>query len=210
MSQLLELEPILVKDRPSQARVSPDTQTRSSVSPDARPGERRSRGIELDPVLVTPLRRPRKKARKRAMVSDRARPVVIRTAFAMVAVAATFAFAGRIAAFAAEPVLATYRTGQACGALEAEIAREKAVNTALEQDIRYLRTRAGIEQEARRRGWVMPGEVALSPIVPQPEAVPPELKPKLASSDRTISDRIRSAVDVCLAVFGGHPGAESR
>jgi hypothetical protein len=196
MSQLLELEPIVVRDRPSH-RVSPEPRPRGS--------ERRSQSISLDPVLVTPLRRPGRRARRKSLVSDHARPAVIRTAFAIVLLAACFAFAGRIAAFAAEPVLATYRTGEACRDLEAQIAGQVAVNEALEQDIRYLGTRAGLEQEARRRGWVLPGEVALSPILPPAEELPPTPDEPVLTASVTVSDRIRAAVDTCLAVFGGHP-----
>lgn len=165
---------------------------------------------ELDPVLVTPLRRPSRRPRKSAPSPYKARPVVVRTALGIVAAALVFASAGRVAQFAAEPFLAIHRTGTEISELKQERDRRKAENAQLARDIQYLNSDAGVEQEARRRGWVRPGEVALSIVVPEPEPVAVAdaklHKPvQTASADDRVSvaDRIRAAVDTCLAVFGG-------
>lgn len=140
----------------------------------------------------------------------KARPVVMKTAVGIVVVTALVAFAGRIAAFALEPVLATYRTGHEIQALEKAVAKVETKNARLKQDITYLKTPAGVEQEARRRGWVRKGEVAMSVI--QPETVPgaaplkPASKPlQTASAEQpaSLTDQFRTALDTCLAVFGG-------
>lgn len=166
---------------------------------------------ELDPVLVTPLRRPSKqRSYKRPAEPDRARPIVVKTALGIVVAALVFASAGRIAQFAIEPLVAIHRTGQEIKDLRGERNQRLAENQGLRSDIQYLNSSAGIEQEARRRGWVRPGEVALSIVVPDTVteakvAVARQTKPlQTASADRlTVADRIRAAVDTCLAVFSG-------
>ncbi|MCC2668028.1 MAG: hypothetical protein K0Q72_499 [Armatimonadetes bacterium] len=165
---------------------------------------------ELDPVLVTPLRRPTKRASaKRPPGPDRARPIVVKTATGIIVAAIVFASAGRAMQFAIEPLVAIHRTGQEIKDLRGDRNRRLSENEQLRADIAYLNSSAGIEQEARRRGWVRPGEVALSIVVPD---APPETvaatkatKPlQTASSDRgSVADRIRAAVDTCLAVFSG-------
>jgi cell division protein FtsB len=163
--------------------------------------------LELDPVLVTPLRRPRTRARKRTARVPAGQPKMLRTALWIVAGATVFAFAGRIGAFAMEPLAATWRTEQEIRELRDATRKETAVNEQLRRDIAYLSTQAGVEQEARRRGWVRPGEVALSIVRPEPEVAPatePKAEP-IKTASASISDRIQSVLDTCLSVFGGTP-----
>lgn len=171
---------------------------------------------ELDPVLVTPLRRPTPRAKRRASAADQARPLVIKIAIGIVVGTVLLTCAGRIAQFVSEPALSIHRAGKEIKELRQERNRRAAENERLRQDIAYLNSNAGIEQEARRRGWVMPGEVALSIVVPEApaEAVAsapaPQKAVRTASADheRSIADRIREAVDTCLAAFGG--GSQTR
>jgi hypothetical protein len=163
----------------------------------------------LDPVLVTPLRRPERRPRKRPSAAVKARPIVIKTAFSIVVGAVAFAFAGRVAAFAVEPVLVTHRTGAEITRLKELKAKEAHINAQLKQDIEYLATAAGVEQEARRRGWVKPGEVALAfktadqpAEAPKDEVAAEPVRTALAETSPSVSDRIRAAVDTCLSVFG--------
>jgi cell division protein FtsB len=169
---------------------------------------------ELDPVLVQPLRRPRPKAARPAETPLHARPAVVKTAIAIVAAVAVVAFAGRMTGIAAEPVLATYRTGQDIKHLQKAMTEEQAVNAQLRQDISYLKTRAGVEQEARRRGWVRPNEIALSVVLPEESAGESEAKRAVQAEDpeapRSISDRVRNAVETCLAVLGRQPRSGDR
>lgn len=175
--------------------------------------EAMSQTAELDPLLVRPLRRPeRRRPRRRPRSPVRARPAVVRAAVLIALAGLVFAFAGRIGGVALEPVLATYRTGREIRRLEAVLAREQAVNAQLRADIAYLRTRDGVEQEARRRGWVRSGEVALTVIDPQEEnAASPSGasgQPGLEEAKpRSVAGRIRAAIETCLAVFG-HPRPE--
>ena len=161
--------------------------------------------LELDPVLVTPLRRPETRPRKRRRAATATSPMLIKTAIGIVVGVALFCFAGRIAAFAVEPVVATMTTGQEIRELQDLKKKEAKQNEQLRQDIAYLKTRAGIEQEARRRGWVKPNEVALAIAQPDPPANP--VKPDtstirtVTAHPLTFSDRVQSVLDTCLAVF---------
>jgi hypothetical protein len=166
--------------------------------------------LELDPVLVTPLRRPETRQRKRAARVVQASPRVLKIAVGIVIGATLVTFAGRISAFAMQPVMATWQTGQEIRRLEQAARTETAANEQLKRDIAYLTTRAGVEQEARRRGWVKPGEVALAIVRPEPEA-PPAPKPQtppVKTASASVSQRIQSVLDTCMAVFGG--GSSSR
>jgi len=162
-----------------------------------------SQSAGLDPFLVNPLRRPEVRPRKASSAVVKARPIVLRTALTLVLGAAAFTFAGRVVAIAAEPVIATYQTGQEIRQLQASLKDEAARNAQLRQDIAYLQTPAGVEQEARLRGWVRPGEVALAFEIPdkEPESLHLAERPS-APRQVAVADRIRAAVDTCLAVFG--------
>ncbi len=193
MSQLLELDPILVKPLRSEVPFLKDRETPTAP---------------LDPLLVSPLRRPepQKVPRRRRASSTSARPVMLRAAAILVGATALFCFAGRITAFAVEPVLATHQTGQEIQVLRQQLALERTINRQLQSDIAYLGTPAGIEMEARRRGWVRQGEVALSPITPESAtpAVPPKTEASIAVAEApgSVSDRIRRSVDTIMAVLG--------
>lgn len=163
---------------------------------------------ELDPVLVTPLRRPTKRSPHRKPSADRPRPAVMKTALLIVITGLVVASAGRAAQVVLEPLVTIQRRGQEITALRRERDQRRADNEQLRQDIAYLNSNAGVEQEARRRGWMKPGEVALSIVVPEPAAetqLASEGKPaqNASAADRlSISDRIRTVLDTCLAVFG--------
>lgn len=171
---------------------------------------------ELDPVLVTPLRRPKPRSSQQASAAEKGRPLVLNVAIAIVAGTVLLTCAGRLAQFVTEPVLSIHRAGLEIKALQQERALRAEANDRLRKDIVYLNTNAGIEREARRRGWVKPGEVALSIVTPEAAsetvvAVERTRVPtRTASADhpRSIADRIRAAVDTCLAAFGG--GTETR
>lgn len=163
---------------------------------------------ELDPVLVTPLRRPAKRSTKRTPSPDRPRPVVMKTAFWIVAAGLLLASTGRAAQIVVEPLVAIQQRGQEITTLKRERQQRRAENEQLRQDIAYLNSNAGVEQEARRRGWVKPGEVALSIVIPEAAAeskLAGAGKPvQTASADARLSvaDRIRTVLDTCLSVFG--------
>jgi hypothetical protein len=79
----------------------------------------------------------------------------------------------RLGAIALDPILATYRSSSEIRALSAEYQAARAKNERLHRQIAYLNSRAGIEEEARRLGWVRTGEFPLR-IVPQPVNANPQ------------------------------------
>lgn len=165
--------------------------------------------LELDPVLVTPLRRPETRPRKRRRSrASQSNPLVWKVAVGIVVGAVVVTFAGRIAAFAMQPVLVTMRTGAEIRRLEEVKRREAQVNESLRQDILYLQTPAGIEQQARLRGYVKPGEVPIAFLKPEAPEAParPEVKPVETAAARpaTFSERVQSVLDTLLAVFGSN------
>jgi hypothetical protein len=125
-----------------------------------------------------------------------------------------FAFAGQIAAVAMHPLVATTQTGQEIRKMESQLKDELAANERLRDDIKYLKTKAGIEQEARRLGWTRPGEVALTLV--QPETAPADAKPQpkphsfetAAAQPSSVSDWFRTTVDSALAVLGPRPNIQ--
>jgi cell division protein FtsL len=197
MSQLVELDPVLVKPLRTQDPTPPRVPS-APVFADR---------LELDPVLVTPLRRPerREQRRKHARIYG-VRPGIIKAALTVVMVAAGVAFAGRITAFVMAPVIATVQVGQQCQALEKQIKQQQAINNGLKKDIAYAQTPDGMEQYARHLGYVKEGEVALAVVEKEPAQ---NTKPGGGNGalirTASVSDRIRTAVDTCLAVFGGAP-----
>lgn len=60
--------------------------------------------------------------------------------------------------------------------LKAAVAAAEAANEALRQRIPLLKTEKGIEVEARRHGWVRPGEVLIQTSEPPPPPSPPPAK----------------------------------
>jgi hypothetical protein len=112
------------------------------------------------------------------------------------------------------PLVATTRTGQEIRKIESQLKDELAANERLKDDIKYLKTKAGIEQEARRLGWTRPGEVALTLV--QPETPPTDAKqtPKphsfktAAAQPSSVSNWFRTTVDSALAVLGPRPNIQ--
>lgn len=165
---------------------------------------------ELDPMLVTPLRRPEPRPRKRraasSATSNPAHPAAKRIALGLVGTALFVAFAGRIASVALAPVMLTQRTGREIQSLQQQVTKESAANQQLRNEIARLHTPAGVEEEARRRGLVRHGEVALSIVAPEkPDVDDARVASGDAKGPASVSARIRAAVDTCLAVFGGAP-----
>lgn len=86
-------------------------------------------------------------------------------------------------------------------------------NLALSQDIAYLKTKQGLEQQARKRGLVFEGEVPLALSTSSEET---QLASRLARNDSdgaesepgSIAERIRRAVDLSLAPLRT-PGSRS-
>ena len=171
---------------------------------------------ELDPVFFQPLRRPEARRRRRRPQPQglAARPKVMWTALIIAVGGIGFAFAGQIATVAMHPLVATTRTGQEIRKMESQLKDELAANERLRDDIKYLKTSAGIEQEARRLGWTCPGEVALTLVQPetQPADTKPQPKPRTfetaAAEPSSVSGWFRTTVDSALAVLGPRPNIQ--
>ena len=169
---------------------------------------------ELDPMLVTQLRRPETRRRKRATPTRaqvQSLPRLRKIAIAVVAVGVVVVFAGRITQFALKPVVLTESTGSQIRLLEVQLKHEKAINDQIRSDIDFLKTPAGLEQEARRRGWVKPGEVALSMVGSQEQLAPlPSASGVPGKAHQSWADRVRATIDTGLAVFGGSSAKATR
>jgi hypothetical protein len=103
-----------------------------------------------------------------ALPTDRSR----RIALGIVVAAIASVLIARVAHAVITPVVAIYRSGVAIRELEGRLAQEEARRQRLLADRRYLNTPAGVEEEARRQGWVRAGETAIQIL--RPEAAPPE------------------------------------
>jgi hypothetical protein len=137
------------------------------------------RGIE--PVLVAPLR-PGKgltdlTRRGRGSRGDgqpaslgrsagRGRRLAIGLLWGGLAVAAGV----RFGTIAFQPILAGYRSGREIQSLVGECREARLRNERLHRQIAYLKTSAGIEEEARRLGWVRTGERPLQLVMPEKPA----------------------------------------
>lgn len=66
-----------------------------------------------------------------------------------------------IAAKAVKPYLIYYNENKEIAEIQKQIATEKAENARLKHELKNLDTRLGMEVEARKQGWVKPGEVAV-------------------------------------------------
>jgi cell division protein FtsB len=155
-----------------------------------------SPGKSIEPLLVTPLRSP--KARKRARVQ--AQLAWRRTAVRLLAGGVVAAALVRLGAIAVEPLVATYRSGREIQALEIRYRGELGRHNHLQREMQFLSTNAGIEEEARRLGWVKDGETSIQIVKPaSPPAAPaPAISPPKKLSG---SDHVKEWLNTWLSVF---------
>jgi hypothetical protein len=76
----------------------------------------------------------------------------------------------RLGTIAFQPILAGYRSGREIRSLAVEYREARLRNERLHRQIAYLKTSAGIEEEARRLGWVRAGERPLQLVMPEKPA----------------------------------------
>lgn len=123
-------------------------------------GQRTREGIE--PPIVAPLagrvkRRRWRTAGSLALRTRGGRPWAWTLLWGGLALAASL----RLITIALDPILATYHSTIEIRTLEAEFETARRSNEHLRRQIAYLNSRAGIEEEARRLGWVRAGELPL-------------------------------------------------
>lgn len=73
----------------------------------------------------------------------------------------------RAVSLATQPLVATFRAGRQIRSLEGRLAEEQARGQRLLADMAFLKTPAGVEEEARRQGWVRAGETAIQILGPE-------------------------------------------
>lgn len=94
------------------------------------------------------------------------------------AVAGVILGVGAVVSKAAKPYVVGYTEGREIAEVRQQIADEKARRDDLKQQIRYVRTPAGMEVEARKLGWVKEGEVAVVVDNTKQEPTPEEVAPQ--------------------------------
>lgn len=102
-----------------------------------------------------------------------------------------------------KPVVLARREAAAIRKLDVDVKATETQNEALRRRLHFLNTPKGIEVEARRAGWVRPGEIALQPTGgplpdPAPDPAPTSATPPLGA--------VRNAG----GLFGQRPGLPSR
>lgn len=143
---------------------------------------------EIDPVLIERLDL---RQAPRSALAPAPRPRVRRVALALVVGSVAVAATGQLVAMAVRPVAAIYRTGQENRRLEAELAALESRRAELQRQAEYLKTPPGIEEEARRHGWVRKGEVALQVIREEPREPAPDPEPAAPEPPPTVWGRVR-------------------
>jgi len=116
---------------------------------------------------VIALSRPRRKAvtSKGRLLKSRALRIAV-VALSLIGLAAGVGAAlGKVA----KPYLIGRTEGAEIAQIKQEIAQQERRRGELMDDMRYLRTPAGMEVEARRLGWVKEGEVSVVVEEPKPE-----------------------------------------
>ena len=83
----------------------------------------------------------------------------------------------RVGATAIRPLVVSFQVGRDVRRLESDLHRQRQRRARLLQAIAYLRTPAGVEEEARRQGWVREGETAIQVIRPQDSDPTPDQAP---------------------------------
>jgi cell division protein FtsB len=130
------------------------------------------RGIE--PVLVAPLRPGKggaeltqqvrgRMSRAAWLGAGRGRRLAIALFWGGLALAA----AVRLGSIAFQPILVGYRSGREIRDLASEYQEARLRNERLHRQIAFLKTSAGVEEEARRLGWVRAGERPLQIVLPE-------------------------------------------
>jgi hypothetical protein len=150
--------------------------------------------VKIDPPIVTPLKgRPPGRSRwrlgsRKALRTPGGRPWAWTLLWGGLALAASI----RLATIAMDPIVATYRTSSEIRALNVSYQEAQTRNERLKRQIAHLNSRAGVEEEARRLGWVRAGEMPLL-IVSQP-ATSHGAQQGTAASESGAGSRERGAV----------------
>ena len=130
---------------------------------------------DFGPILVA--QRPRAAAPEAPRRGRHQSRAARRLAAAIIIAAVAAALLARMASAAVRPLVVAFQAGQEVKRLRVQVASQRERHERLLQEIAYLKTPAGIEEEARRQGWVRDGETAIQVIRPQSEA--PDAAPRV-------------------------------
>lgn len=111
---------------------------------------------EQEPAPAPPRRRANLAARRRA-------------ALALVVLGVAGVLFARSSAAVFRPLAVAHRADVEVGQLRSQLDQEVVRNRRLRSQLEYLKTPAGVEEEARRKGWIRSGETALV-IPPQAQS----------------------------------------
>ena len=139
----------------------------------------------------------------------RRRNAVRRLALGLILATAGGVVLTRATGWALRPVMASYHAGQEIEQLQSRLAVQQARKRRLLNDIAFFKTSTGVEEEARRQGWVRSGETAIQLVRPEQEALTPaEGTPPPQPTSASLLERVRHFLATCFAGFGGHPAAK--
>src|SRR5262245_8039320 len=112
-------------------------------------------------VPALPERQRRRPLSPERRAARRRRRLIRRLALGILLATAGGVVLTRAASWAMRPVMASYHAGQEIEEMESRLAVQQARKGRLLGEIAYLKTPAGVEEEARRQGWVRSGETAI-------------------------------------------------
>jgi hypothetical protein len=108
----------------------------------------------------------------------------------------------RVLLMAMQPCLAAYRSARDIDQLRVQLRKEMDRHEHLKSQISFLQSNHGIEEEARKLGWVKTGEVSLQIVTPEPAG--PTAKARLqlakAGADGTSPAHISGSERVRIAL----------
>lgn len=91
-------------------------------------------------------------------------------AVGLVVTAVGAVIAARGSAVVFRPLAVAHRADVEIADLSGKVAAEETTQRQLRERLQYLRTPTGVEEEARRQGWVRGGETSLMLLQPEPKA----------------------------------------
>jgi hypothetical protein len=120
---------------------------------------------DFGPILIS--ERPKHPPVEPPLRRRRRKPQVRRTAAIIVVGVVAAILLVRIVGTAVRPLVVSVQAGRDVRRLETQRQLQEQRRSRLLERIAYLRTPAGVEQEARRQGWVREGETAIQIVRPE-------------------------------------------
>jgi cell division protein FtsL len=122
------------------------------------------KGSPVEPLIISRLQR----ATAAQIAREQARAKWRGRASQLFVGAIVAAIALRVLAMAMQPCLAAYRSACDIDQLRVQLRQEMERHEHLKSQISYLQSTHGVEEEARKLGWIKTGEVSLQIVTPEP------------------------------------------